>query len=151
VARSLAAAAAPSDLILIAPGWLASSFNRYYTPATAQIDFPFPDRIGALPFDDLARRIGDPAALAGAERRIAAGRAADHRLWLVFDALAPTCTHGTCGSIPADPNNFGNVGAERASQLREYATGLYGAPVRCDTRSTSGWDETLGVCLFAPR
>jgi hypothetical protein len=58
-ARELAAATAAgtkqSDLVIVAPEWLASSFNRYYTPTVQQIDFPHFAREGAVDFDGFHR------------------------------------------------------------------------------------------------
>jgi hypothetical protein len=153
LARDLATKAGPSDLILIAPEFIASSFNRYYSPATEQIDFPAMGRIGAMPFDRTARRFGDPAALAEAERRLAASHAAGRRVWLIVDVgSTSSCAGAECDSIAARSVRFLDVGYARASQLREYLGTLYGSPVDCDARSyASGRDEALEVCLFAPR
>jgi hypothetical protein len=140
-----------SDLILIVHGWVSSSFNRYYTLATEQVDFPAPGRVGATPFDHVARRVGDPAALASAERRLDASRAAGHRVWLVFDATSAPCIGATCGSARVDPADGDGMAVLRASQLRAYVAKLYGAPTSCDASSSlPPRDEELGVCLFAP-
>jgi mannosyltransferase len=149
----LAAKTSTSDLILIAPEFIASSFNRYYSPATEQIDFPAMGRIGAMQFDRTAQRFGDPAALAEAERRLAATHAAGRRVWLIVDVGgSKVCTGGECDSIAAHSNRFLDVGYARASQLRAYLGALYGPPTSCDARSyASGRDEALEVCLFAPR
>jgi len=152
LARDLAPRTSPSDLILIAPEFVASSFNRYYSPATEQIDFPAMGRTGAMFFDRTVQRFGDPAALAEAERRLAAAHAAGRRVWLIVDIGGSTiCTGAKCDSIAASSDRFLNVGYARASQLREYLRGLYGPPPSCDARSyASGRDESLELCLFEP-
>jgi Dolichyl-phosphate-mannose-protein mannosyltransferase len=152
LARDLAAKTEPSDLILIAPEFIASSFNRYYQPATEQIDFPALERIGAMPFDRTARRFGDPAALAAAERRLAASHAAGRRVWLIVDVGSTTCNGASCDSIATHSDRFVDVGYARATQLREYLGTLYGPATGCDADTyAAAPEESLEVCLFAPR
>jgi hypothetical protein len=149
LAWDLAGKTTSSDLILIAPEFIASSFNRYYAPATEQIDFPAMGRIGAMPFDRTAQRFGDPTALAEAERRLAASHAAGRRVWLIVDAGSTTCTGTECDSVAAHSNRFLDVGYARSSQLREYLGTLYGDPTSCDARSyASARYEALELCLF---
>jgi uncharacterized membrane protein len=152
LARDLAPKTMPSDLILIAPEFVASSFNRYYSLPTEQIDFPVMGRTGAMFFDRTAQRFGDPTALAEAERRLAATHAAGRRVWLIVDVGGSTiCTGAKCDSIAARSDRFLNVGYARASQLREHLGVLYGPPTSCDARSyASARDESLEVCLYEP-
>jgi hypothetical protein len=151
LARDLPAKTQPSDLILIAPEFIASSFNRYYAPATEQIDFPEMRRVGAMPFDRTAQRFADPAALAEAKRRLAAARAAGRRVWLIVDTGSTTCTGADCYAIAASSNRFVTVGYARASELRAYLGTVYGHPETCDSHTyASARDERLEVCLFAP-
>jgi mannosyltransferase len=152
LAQDLAGKARPSDLIVIAPEFVASSFNRYYAPATQQIDFPAMARIGAMPFDRTAQHFADPAALAEAERRLTAAHAAGRRVWLIVDVdSTTTCTGAQCDSIATRSNRFVDVGYARASQLREYVAALYGAATTCDGRTyAAAPEESLEVCLFVP-
>jgi hypothetical protein len=152
LARDLAPRTTPSDLILIAPEFVASSFNRYYSLPTEQIDFPVMGWTGAMFFDRTVQRFGDPAALAEAQRRLAATHAAGRRVWLIADVGGSTiCTGAKCDSIAASSDRFLNVGYARASQLREYLGRLYGRPASCDARSyASARDESLELCLFEP-
>jgi hypothetical protein len=155
LAHDVAARAAPTDLVIIAPAYIASSFNRYYGPATEQIDFPVMGRVGAIDFDRTAQRFADPTALAEAERRLTAARATGRRVWLVVDHGSTICSGAQCESMAAEAlraASFGGVGFARASQLREYLGSLYGAPAACDDRTyTTGSAERLDVCLFTPR
>jgi hypothetical protein len=149
LARDLAARVAPSDLVLLSPWWVASSFNRYYRPGTEQIDFPAMERVGATPFDDAARRLGDPAAFEEAKQRITASRAAGRRIWWIADLDFGTCAEPQCEAM-IGPDTFFLVGVARTSQLRRYLVQVYGTPT-CDTRSySSGRDESLELCLFTP-
>jgi hypothetical protein len=152
LARDLAPKTTASDLILIAPQFVASSFNRYYSLPTEQIDFPVLARTGAMFFDRTAERFGDPAALAEAKRRLAATHAAGRRVWLIGDVGgSDMCTGAKCESVVADSERFVDVGDARASQLREYLGILYGPPTSCDAGSyASARDESLELCLFEP-
>ena len=154
-ARELAAAvasqAAPSDLLVVGPWWLASPFNRYYSPPTEQLDFPALTRVGAIPYDDEIRRLRDPDALAEAERRIEAGHGAGRRLWFVSATDATPCKDAACQAKILASTNFSQVGDLRAGQLRAYVERLYGPPVRCETHAEAGARlESLTACLFQP-
>ncbi len=154
-ARELAAAvasqAAPSDLLVVTPWWLASPFNRYYSPPTEQLDFPALTRVGAIPYDDEIRRLRDPDTLAEAERRIEAGHEAGRRLWFVSATDATPCKDAACQAKILASTNFSQVGDLRAGQLRAYVERLYGPPVRCETHAEAGARlESLTACLFQP-
>jgi hypothetical protein len=151
LAADLAQKVAPSDLLVLSPWWIASSVNRYYRPATPQIDFPALQRVGATPFDDAARRLGDPSAFEDAKRRIAESRAGGRRIWWVSDSDLGSCTEPRCTQLTQQANNFFTMGVARTSQLRAYLVQVYGTPT-CDTTSyTKGRDERLELCLFVPR
>jgi hypothetical protein len=92
--------------MVIAPWWLASSFNRYYAPTTEQIDFPALGRVGVTPYDDEVRRLGDPGTLAEAERRIAASRAAGRRIWFVSEPGARACADARCEATAPRPGQL---------------------------------------------
>jgi hypothetical protein len=152
LARAVAARAGPSDLVIVTPWWLASSFNRYYLPSTEQIDFPALSRVGLTPYDDEARRLADPAAMAEAERRIAATRAAGRRIWFVTEPGAKACSDATCEGTRIDFHDYIQVGNLRAAQLSAYVTSQYGPPEQCETDTpVPPRLEILAACLFVPR
>jgi hypothetical protein len=154
-ARELAADLAPkvtsSDLLVLSPWWVASSVNRYYRPGTTQIDFPAFGRVGATPFDDAGRRIGDPAAFEEAKRRITENRAGGRRVWWVADTDLGRCTEPQCTQLTRQTDNFFTMGVARTSQLRAYLVQVYGTPTCDTTLYTKGRDERLELCLFVPR
>src|SRR6476646_2127745 len=73
-ARELAAAvtlrSAPTDLIVIAPEWLAPSFNRYYRQPLEQIDYPHFGREELTDFTDMLSRFRDEGAASRARQQI---------------------------------------------------------------------------------
>jgi hypothetical protein len=151
LAAAVAAQAAPSDLLVVTPWWLASPFNRYYSPPTEQLDFPALTRVGAIPYDDEIRRLRDPDTLVEAERRIEAGQGAGRRLWFVSATDATPCKDAPCQAKILASTNFSQVGDLRAGQLRAYVERLYGPPVRCETHAEAGARlESLTACLFQP-
>jgi hypothetical protein len=151
VAGQVAGEAAHSDLLVFGQWWLASSFNRYYPLSTEQIDFPALARMGAVPYDDAARRIADPAAFTEAERRLAAGRAAGRRVWIMTEGKLIDCPDAACETKTLASPDFAVVAALRTAQLRAFVTRLYGPPVRCLTATKdSGRLESLDACLYAP-
>jgi hypothetical protein len=83
VARHLSSAAGPGDLIVLVPGNLISSVERYYS-GTARL-YPFPEGSGGRPIDfsDRIARESDPAVLAAAIERVAGTLADGGRIWQV--------------------------------------------------------------------
>jgi hypothetical protein len=154
-ARELAAAvasrAAPSDLVVVTPWWLASPFNRYYQLPTRQIDFPARGRVGAILYDDEARRIADPAALAQARQDLAAQHAAGGRVWFVTDEPSLACTESCAPGTP-ETDNYMQVATLRTAQLRDDLNRLYGPPLTClrDGAAQTRLQQNV-ACLFAPR
>ena len=63
VAAAVSASTQQNDLLIVAPEWLASSFNRYYLPQVEQVDFPHFGREGAVDFVGIHERIADTRAL----------------------------------------------------------------------------------------
>ncbi len=151
VADLVAAQTAPTDTVVIGQWWLASSFNRYYLLPTEQIDFPAFARVGAVPYDDVAHRIADPVAFAEADRRLAAGRAAGRRVWLVTEGEQVPCPDAACEARELGSSDFGSVAALRTAELRVLLTRLYGPPVSCRMGPDGGGrHESLTACLYAP-
>lgn len=151
VAGQVAGEAAGTDMLVFGQWWLASSFNRYYPLPTEQIDFPAMARLGAVPYDDPARRIADPTAMSEAERRLGAARAAGRRVWVVTEGELKDCPDAACQATILASSDFAVVAALRTAQLNAFVTRQYGRPVRCLTGATDhGRFESLTACLYAP-
>jgi hypothetical protein len=154
-ARDVAAAVAKetrrTDLVIVAPEWLASSFNRYFSSSVEQVDYPHFGREGAVDFARLRERTVDPAAFVRMQQMISEARRAGRRVWLVTDeegivALTPTETREGLAS-----SKFGIVGLVRAKQIQTELATAYGAPatsLRVSARPTQ--IERLTAYLFSP-
>jgi hypothetical protein len=152
VARFVAAEAKPSDLLIIAPGSLGTSFNYGIESRLSQIDFPFVGAVRRYPFDQHFARMADPAALQATMDSIAVAAAAGRRIWLVMQTDW-VLSHPQPRAL--DEHKFAGLGAadaSRANLLRQQlherlgaaAIGLYPKRAR---RST----EVLQAELFFDR
>jgi 4-amino-4-deoxy-L-arabinose transferase-like glycosyltransferase len=131
VARCVAAEAHATDLLLLAPGVIGVSFNRYFDKANSQINYPYPGKIAIYPFDRDFDQVAAPAALQMALDSVHAAYSAGRRVWFIADGrwlrpdqMAPTIV---------SRDSFGGIGqADRArvNRLDRYLRWLYGKPVR---------------------
>lgn len=85
IAAAVTARSTPRDIIILMPEWLASSYNRYYKPGNAQIDYPREGREDAVDFAGLMPRLRDTAALTRAIVRVNEARAQGRRVWLISE------------------------------------------------------------------
>jgi hypothetical protein len=151
LAVAVAARTAPSDLLIIAPEQLASSFNYYYKPTIEQIDFPHFGREETVDFAAPRDRVGDPIAFDRAKRQIAEARCAGRRAWLIVDKgqVRQYSAEGARRALAS--TDFSAVAAVRANQIREALVSRYGAP---DTTVAVGGPvsryEELRAFLFTP-
>jgi hypothetical protein len=147
---AVAAAARDDDLVVIAPAWLASPFNRYCERGGDWIGFP--DDEDGLPtrYDDVAARLASPGALAHAKARIDAARRQGRRVWLVMDeADVMDVTRGE--ALPIADLTRSALARIRANQVRLYLADLYG-PARLSLSPLADrWgDEMMTARLFSP-
>jgi 4-amino-4-deoxy-L-arabinose transferase-like glycosyltransferase len=153
VAGAVMQRARPDDLVIISPEWLASGFNYYFVGQNRQIDYPHEGREGATPFDDLARRIGDPKAFLRVKGELALQRQHNGRIWLIADygGLLPGLPPGD--EIPADvpATHWNGIGVVRTSQLARELQRLYGRPkAQVVTAHNSSGAENLTAILYEP-
>jgi 4-amino-4-deoxy-L-arabinose transferase-like glycosyltransferase len=164
-AREMAAAVAaqvrPSDLVVLAPEYLASSFNLYFRPDNPQIDYPHEERSEAVWTDHQPERSADPRTWERVKARLDQACREDRRVWLVVarDHISddvPEADTSLTGSVEKGEMK---VVWLRANQLRRYLIGLYGPAdleaVPPDPRVFGGGtlgseSECLDVLLFAP-
>jgi hypothetical protein len=134
VAAAVAAQVRPTDLLVIAPEWLASSFNFYFKPDTPQISFPHQGREGAIRWDDLAARTADPQSYEQTKSRLSAARRARQRVWLVTemdelqrsqDARIPVQDEALA-TVPR--NDWQAVATVRLAQILVQLEAAYGTP-----------------------
>jgi hypothetical protein len=152
VAGTVAADAKPSDLIVLSPGAVGVSFNRYFGKPNSQVNYPYPGRIQVYPFNADFERVADPLAYQGAIDSINAAHATGRRVWFVADRrwlsddfTAPrVLSRETFGGL-------GQADRARANQFYRHLRGRYGNPVLSAQENQEGPGmELLSVWLFAP-
>jgi len=164
-AREMAAAVEaqvrPSDLVVIAPESLASSFNLYFRPDNPQIDYPHEGRVGVMQFDNWQQRWDDPEAMKRVKTRLEQAHRQGRRVWFLMERCCISDdvpgSEVTTASYK-DVDDWG-VGMFRANQVRKYLISLYGPAdvnaVPPDQRTVGGGTygselECLDVLLFKP-
>jgi len=153
VAAAVTAQAQPSDLVVVAPEWLASSFNYYFEGANEQIDFPTLHRKGAVEFLSVRDRLIDPAAYAAATAALRRAKAAGRNIVLIMDCRKLTEAVQESGALPADRMLASEeAGLVRANQLRKFLIGLYGSPAPLPVpNDVAAPHEKLCPFLFAKK
>jgi len=151
LALTVTANSRPSDLLIIAPEWIASSFNRYYGPNVEQIDFPEFGREGAIRFTAMRDRTVSQSALIRVKRRITEARRDERRVWLIIESayVHEFTTEGITRALQAP--GYIRPGIARANQVRAELVSQYGPP----NTSFSGDSrrpqlEELQAFLFIP-
>lgn len=151
IAEAVAMRSRPSDLLIVAPEWLASSFNRYYQMPNEQVDFPHFGRETTVDFAGMRDRTVDPRALARMKDKIAEVRRDGRRVWLVME-------ENDVGTVPSGDierelrsPNYGVVAKIRANQIRADLSSRFGAPdTSVVTHTPRAKFEQLRVYLFTP-
>ena len=149
VARAVAAAARPMDLILVEPCFLASSFIYYYAKDSERIAlFPAAEQAGAVFFNDVEDRLRDPEAMKRLRARLARAHWEGRRVWLVTDRDSLS-VDDVPDSDELPPMQRSQSLRIRYNQIRKQLNALYGAPnahaIPVDNRED--W-EILSVFLY---
>jgi uncharacterized membrane protein len=152
VAAAVAANARRSDLIVIAPEQLASSFNYYFKGSNPQINFPVEARQEATRFDNWVERCGDPRALARTKERIVRAHGEGRGVWLVLmRGLFLQNVPDDDARLPRRWVTTNFIGVVRASQILEHLTRVYGPPqLQAVPGSDRDGDEILIALRFEP-
>jgi hypothetical protein len=142
----------PADLVVVSPEWLASSFNRYYTPGVEQIDYPRFYREGAVDFTGFLERFQNEASVARARARFREARNDHRRVWLVLDARKIREQTPQRLREMLSSKSYGLVSYARTVELRHDLDSLYGTP---DTLRVTGGRiqryEFFTALLYLPR
>ena len=138
MARYVAAEGRPDDLIILAPGALGPSFNRYFAGRQEQIDYPVMGPVARYEFDHDFGRVASLASLRSAFAAIASACRAGRRVWLITPArwiIAPdppiTLAAGALGGL-------GQADVARANLLERRTARAFGMPPRVIRPSAGG-------------
>lgn len=127
VAAQVGAQARQPDLLVIAPGAMASSFNFYYRGPQQQIAFPEIGLVREFRFDDAFDRVGSLQAYREVEDTIRAAWHRNARVWFITIPLRDTVIVDR--ELPRESHGaLGQADYVRAVQLGLFLTQLYGPP-----------------------
>jgi hypothetical protein len=153
VARRLASAAAPDDLVLVSPWYYGVSFDRYYRGPASWMTLPDLPQHGIHRYDLLKARLAAPHpiddALAVVQRTLSGG----HRVWLVGQVRLPLPGQAppVLPPAPASPagwHDFPYVESwalQLGAMLRAHAGALARVPVPSPDPVSPLEDMTLAV------
>lgn len=151
-AIAVATRAGSGDLVILTPEALAPSFNFYFRPPNAQIDYPSMRRERLIRFDDRFERMTSEETLATALARIDTARAQGRRVWFVMEAS--DMADGFVRTLSAGDTARGYLKPlvlKRSNQLRQHLIALYGQPtLKLMPAPRSEALELLGALLFEP-
>lgn len=140
-----------TDLIVIMPEWLASSFNYYYEPLNDQIDYPNEARELAVDFNGIWKRIADSSSLERVSKRLGEARLQRRRVWLILEPhnLRPLNRR----EAKANTTGYGRfILGLRIAQIRATLTELYGEPFHIPSGvARKPRYEELVALLFSPK
>jgi hypothetical protein len=106
IARQLAAAAAPDDLVLVSPWYCGISFDRYFHATTPWETLPpLADHSGHR-YDLVRQQMKNPGALAPVFEKITDVLRAGHRVWVVGWMTVPADGEPMPRSLPLPPLKF---------------------------------------------
>jgi hypothetical protein len=154
VAGLMAKRVRPDDLIVIAPGWLASSFNYYYRADNPQIGFPDEGRQSAIAWDDWWLRLADPGIISRVRERLTRAHLEGRRVWLVMErgTIDDRLPERDALREGPDPVPVALLAPSRANQLRKFLVTCYGPPELCGVPPAGRYcKEIMVALLFDPR
>lgn len=128
LAASLSEMTRSSDLVIVMPGWLASSFNYYYKMPVEQIDFPESGRLDTFDFARVWDRMAAAETFQSATIRIKRARRDGRRVWLVTDPgyLKPLSEREV--EQAEKQREYYVMGLLRLSQIHRLLTQEFGSP-----------------------
>lgn len=148
---AVAARTQSADRVLIAPEWMAQSFNRYYPPRNEQIDFPHEGREGGMDYADVAARTADPETYLRVRAWLTAARHEQRRVWFItgadFSPPNSALSPDTRIEMGSDWMGIGNL---RAAQLYLVLRQLYGEPTTGGILPDKRNGTEIRAFLFAP-
>jgi len=128
LAQSVEMAVRPDDLLIIIPGSLSSSFNRYFEPDIAQVNFPEAGRHLTFSFSDVGKRMSDPGALQRAIDGVKLAAQANRRVWLISEQKYFVRASTAPMSDTLSKRRYGSIALVRLDQIRQQLRLDFGEP-----------------------
>jgi hypothetical protein len=151
MASYINAEARADDAVLVVPGGIAASFNRFLDRPLSQIDYPFMGRLKVYPYDHEFERMAALQPLHAVLDTLAGACEQGRRVWFVFPA--PWRLSNTAPAQLSRAEFGGSIQSSwaRASYLHDAVMAQFGAPVRmADSSTTSHGMEMAHWELFGP-
>jgi len=140
-----------SDLIIVAPEFLASSFNYYLRASNPQIDYPSATRLGLVSFTSVMERVVDPVAFRRMQEAVRAAHEQRRRIWFVR-GTGETELRARDLPVLIRLGDWGKVAGLRAYQLRQVLLRECGEPnFTSESISANGRYEVIVAELFCER
>ena len=138
-----------SDLLVLAPGALGTSFNSYYRGAAQQIDFPFTRPVRIFPFDHHHARVGSDSALQAIGSILDSARAVHRRVWMIMPAKYAAQDGWVGAGASQAPPGLDALELWLANRIRQMIVDRYGAPVHAVVPPFDPRDiEVVAIELF---
>jgi 4-amino-4-deoxy-L-arabinose transferase-like glycosyltransferase len=140
------------DFVIVAPVWIASSFNYYYRQPLHQYDFPDGGRREAVDFMNVWQRMADEKALMDLQHYIRRAGAESRRIWLVTDVESIRALSASDVADARMKGHFPALGALRVGEIRAFLLEQYGPPRdSLGIPANAARYERLVAFLYTPR
>jgi len=155
IARELASAATPDDLIVVTPWYLGTTFQRYYKGTATWITIPELDNYDIQREDQLKQRLATPDAAGPALEKISRALKSGSEVWIVcqieYDAKHLPKVLTLLRPAPQEPRGWYAdpylvMWAKQMWQLLEQH-GRYVSSVM-ETKPNAGQNENLPVIVY---
>lgn len=151
LASAVSAQTQATDLVVITPEWLASSFNRYYGKPVEQIAYPHFGREERISFADMLPRFTNEGAARLVRARINQARKEGRRVWFIVDRHDVLARPPDRTRFPQASTQYALVALERTHQLLAQLDSLYGSPDTSAVRAPlPSRYEDLRAFLYSP-
>jgi len=151
LASAVAANSQPTDLMVITPEWLVSSFNHYYRMPLEQIDYPHIGREERVAFTGMLPRFRDERTATEVRERLSLAKTSGRRVWLIIDPDDLYPFSETVMRHLVESPNYGRVARARTNQIHLQLDSLYGTPDTVTTIGPAPRYEDLRAFLYTPK
>lgn len=151
VAAYVGAEAFTTDLLIVAPGAIGPSFNRYFRGEQEQIDFPEMTAVSRFKFDHYVARVQSAEALRVARDSILSACRAGRRVWLIVPTQRPEAESSRLLHDPDGSAVHGPGSLEREGEVADFLMRVFGAPRQVSQPSPTGAGvEVLMARVWGP-
>jgi len=133
LAEAVSARSEPSDLVVVTPCWISSSFFEYYHASNLGLVYPYNYEKLAIQYDRIKDRLLDPGLMARFRAEIEQAYQAGRRVWLVTSNEFPGSKIVTIegDGVPDEARelSYTDLAQSRANQITKLIESKFGRPV----------------------